>query len=242
MSNEPVRLQKYIASSGKGSRREAEAWIESGRVYVNGKKAELGQKVVAGVDRVTIKGEVLEPPEIITALFHKPRGFLCNNDGRREGGTIFDTFPELERLKVVAGLEKDASGLILLSNDGDLIQAFGNCYREMLRVFRIRVKNEIEEKSQVRLLKGMRVEDRQVVLESFKFIEKVGEQVYYEVSVKDHRDQLLEKLFKNVGHPLQRIHQIGISCLRDDTIKKGKGRLLTKKEVDKLRETLGVVT
>lgn len=241
MSNkEPVRLQKYLSQAGKGSRREAEDWIAKGRVYVNGKKAELGQKVTPGVDRVTLKGEVIEEPEEITAIFHKPRGFLCNNDGRREGGTIFETFKELGALKVVAGLEKDAAGLIVLSNDGNLMQAFAQCYRDLDRVFKIRVKGELSEKTLTRLQDGLKFEERIVSLEQIKFLEKNGEQVWYEVVIRDHRDRLLEKLFKQLQHPIQRIHQIAIGSLRDDSLKKGKGRILTAKEMRRLREELGV--
>lgn len=242
MSNEPVRLQKYIASSGRGSRREAEAWIESGKVYVNGRKADLGMKVIPGQDRVTVKGEVLEQPEMVTVIFHKPRGFLCNNDGRREGGTIFETFPELVGLKVVAGLEKDASGLIMLSNDGNLMQSFGQCYREIERVFKIRIKGELSDKLLERLARGVKFEERIVKLDAIKLIEKKGEQSWYEVVIVDHRDRLLEKLFKSLNHPLQRVVQVGFADLRDDALKKGKGRVLTHKELDRLRETIGVVT
>jgi pseudouridine synthase len=242
MLNEPVRLQKFIASSGRGSRREAEAWIESGKVYVNGRKADLGMKVIPGQDRVTLKGEVLEPPEMVTVIFHKPRGFLCNHDGRREGGTIFDTFSELKGLKVVAGLEKDAAGLIMLSNDGNLMQSFGQCYRDIERVFKIRVKGELPEKLLERLVRGIKFEDRVVKLERIKFLESKGEQFWYEVVMVDHRDRLLEKLFKSLNHPLQRITQVGFAELRDDVLKKGKGRVLTHKELDKLRETIGVTS
>lgn len=239
-NNEPVRLQKYIATSGRGSRREAEDWIAKGRVYVNGKKATLGLKITPGVDRVTLKGEVIEEPEMVTAIFHKPRGFLCNNDGRREGGTIFETFKELENLKVVAGLEKDAAGLILLSNDGDLMQAFGKNYRDLDRIFKVRIKGELSEKAHNKLTQGMRFEGREIMLESLKLLEGKGEQFWYEISIKDHRDRLLEKMLKQLGHPIQRIQQVGIASLRDDTLKKGKGRLLTAKEKKRLQEELGV--
>ena len=240
MFKEPVRLQKYIAKSGRGSRREAESWIESGKVYVNGKKAILGMKVVPSQDRVTLKGEVLEEPEMVTVIFHKPRGFLCNNDGRREGGTIFNTFLELSGLKVVAGLEKGASGIIILSNDGDLMQAFSQSYREVERVFKIRVKGEIVQKSMERLTRGVKMDDRIVKLDRLKYLEKTGDQYWYEVMITDHRDRLLEKVFKQINQPIQRIQQVGLADLRDSELKKGKGRVLTKKEMMKLRVTLGV--
>ena len=88
MPPETLRLQKFISSTGLASRREAEKLIESGKIYVNGKKAELGQRVDPYEDRVTYKGKLLEPEEKRSLLFHKPKGFMCNNDGRREGGTI----------------------------------------------------------------------------------------------------------------------------------------------------------
>ena len=238
-AEETVRLQKFLASAGIASRREAETLIESGKVFVNGRKAVLGQKIDPAKDRVMYKGQVIEAEEKISMLFHKPRGFLCNDDGRREGETIFSEFPELAPYKVVVGLEKSASGLILLSNDGDLLQGVARQYRALERTFHLRVKGVMEEAAIERLTKGFNVEDRHLRLLKLKEIKVEGERAWYECSLCDHRDMVLEKAFKMLGHPIQRIVQVGIAGIRDDLLKKSKGRLLTPKEIKLLEQLVG---
>jgi 23S rRNA pseudouridine2605 synthase len=238
-AEETVRLQKFLASAGIASRREAETLIESGKVYVNGRKAALGQKIDPLNDRVTYKGDVITAEEKISMLFYKPRGFLCNDDGRREGETIFHEFPELLSYKVVIGLEKAASGLILLSNDGDLLQGVARQYRALERTFHLRVKGNMQEDAIERLTKGFNVEDRHLKLIKLKELKKEGERTWYECSLCDHRDMVLEKAFKMMGHPIQRIVQVGVAGLRDDLLKKGKGRLLTAKETKQLAQFVG---
>jgi 23S rRNA pseudouridine2605 synthase len=240
MPSEAVRLQKFIASTGLASRRDAEKMIGEGKIYVNGRKAELGSKIDPSSDRVSYKGKLLEPEEKLTMIFHKPKGFLCNHDGRRDGGTIFETFPDLRGYRVVVGLEKAASGLILLSNDGDLLQGVARQFRHLPRSFHLRFKEELSEGTVARLKKGIHCDDRRLVVDSVKEIPKEKGAIWYEFRLRDQRDQLLEKVMKNLGHPAQRIVQVGFAHIRDDQLKKGKGRLLTQKEIAGLKDFSGI--
>lgn len=239
MSEEDLRLQKFLAGAGVASRRDAEKFIKEGKVYVNGRKASLGQKVTPGKDRVTFKGKVVEAEERVTFLFHKPRGFMCNRDGRREGESIFDEFPELKPYRVAVGLEKSASGLILLTNDGDLLQAIAREYRHLDRTFSLRLKGQLDESILKKALTGIQLDGRKVIFSRFKETKVEKERSWYECSIQDHRDQMLEKLFKQLQHPVQRISQIAIGSLRDDLIKKGKGRPLTPKELELFKSSIG---
>lgn len=242
MSDRSIRLQKYLADAGICSRRQAEALIEKGKVYVNGRKAELGQKVISGVDKVLYKGKEVEPEETFTFLFHKPRGFLCNADGRREGESIFDAFPELRPYRVVLGLSRTASGLILLSNDGDLLQKLSSQQRYLSRIFRVRLQGELDEKTFKRLGKGIRMDDRTVALENLKHLKQEGEKHWYEFSLSDVRDQLVEKVFKTINRPVGRVVQVEVGGLRDDLLGRGKGRPITPKEKERILTHAGVMS
>lgn len=239
MAEQAVRLQKYLATAGIASRREAEELIQSGKVYVNGQKASLGQKITPNVDQVLYKNKKVEPPELINLLFHKPRGFLCNNDGKRPEKSLFQHFPELTPYRIVVGLEMQASGIILLSNDGSFKQAISKNFRNIERTFHIRIKGELSEKTQKRLLTGIYLEEKTTRLNKIKLIKKETERTWYEISLLDQRDKILEKLFLNLQHPIQRMVQVGIGCLQDKTIKKGKGRILTNKELTIFKQNLG---
>jgi 23S rRNA pseudouridine2605 synthase len=242
MSDRSIRLQKFLADAGICSRRKAETLIEQGKVYVNGRKAELGQKVNPENDRVLYRGKEVQPEETFTFLFNKPRGFLCNPDGRREGESIFDAFPELRPYRVVLGLSRTASGLILLSNDGNLLQSLSSQQRYLSRIFRVRLQGPLDEKLFKKLAKGIRMDDRKVQLDNLKLLKQDGEKHWYEFSLTDVRDQLVEKLFKMVSRPVGRVIQVEVAGLRDDLLERGKGRPITPKEREQLLIQAGVKT
>ncbi|MEZ4334532.1 MAG: pseudouridine synthase [Myxococcota bacterium] len=117
-----MRINKFIAESGACSRREADAWIEAGRVAINGRTATLGDRVADG-DRVTVDGHPLGPrkPALYIAL-HKPAGITCTTD-RSDPDNIVDYVGHPERIFPIGRLDKDSEGLILLTNDGDIVNA-----------------------------------------------------------------------------------------------------------------------
>lgn len=242
MSQEAIRLQKFLASCGIASRRESESLIEAGKVYVNGKKATLGQKVIPGQDTVKYQNKIVEENEKVAFLFNKPRGFICNNDGRErdQKETLSHTFDELKNYPIVIGLEKEASGLILLSNDGDLHQQITKNYKKIERVFHLRFKNEISSDTQLRLQSGIKFEETRFNIDKIQFLKKEGEFHWYKVSCTNHKDKMLEKLFKAAQHPIQRIRQVEFAGIHDEALKKGKGRILTAKEIDILKAELSI--
>src|SRR5690606_35062256 len=118
-SPEPIRLQKFLADTGVCSRRAAEAMIAAGEVFVNGKQAETGQKVVPGVDKVTVNGRTVRarPQPKMTLAVNKPRGLICSNEDPHNPETIFSLLPpELARLRFFCAgrLDKDSEGLVIL--------------------------------------------------------------------------------------------------------------------------------
>jgi 23S rRNA pseudouridine2604 synthase len=115
-----MRINKFISESGVCSRREADTWIEAGRVAINGRLATLGSKVEAG-DRVTVDGEAVGPRKPIAYIaLHKPVGVTCTTE-REVADNIVDFVGYPERIFPIGRLDKDSEGLILLTNDGDIV-------------------------------------------------------------------------------------------------------------------------
>lgn len=119
------RVQKFISSAGAASRRKAEEFIKSGQVFINGKKAKLGDKVDPDVDVVKVYGKIIKPSEqkIYIAL-NKPKGYVVSKTDPKHRKTVFDLLPEELRDKVwnVGRLDYDTGGLLILTNDGELTQ------------------------------------------------------------------------------------------------------------------------
>ncbi len=119
------RVQKFISSAGAASRRKAEEFIKSGQVFINGRKAKLGDKVDPEKDVVKIYGKVVKPAEQkIYVMLNKPKGVVVSKSDPRHRKTVFDLLPEELRTKVwnIGRLDFDTEGLIILTNDGDLTQ------------------------------------------------------------------------------------------------------------------------
>jgi 23S rRNA pseudouridine2605 synthase len=119
------RVQKFLSSAGVASRRKAEEFIISGQVFINGKKAKLGDKVEPGVDEVKVYGKIVKPAtEKIYVALNKPKGYVVSKDDPKHKKTVFDLLPKNLQGKVwnVGRLDVDTEGLLLLTNDGDLTQ------------------------------------------------------------------------------------------------------------------------
>ena len=125
---EPVRLQKYISQAGVASRRQAEGLMREGRIHVNGVPAtEMGIRVTPGRDTVSLDGRVVEPARRRWIVFHKPSGVLCTRHDPHGGRTVYDCLPGwVAGLRYVGRLDRDTSGLLLLTNDGDLAASPGS--------------------------------------------------------------------------------------------------------------------
>ena len=137
-----VRIQKFLADAGVCSRRNAEALVAQGEVWINGKAATAGQKVIPGADKVTVSGKTVRSasqPKITVAV-HKPRGLVCSNDDPHHAATVFDLLPrEFSRFRFFCAgrLDLDSEGLVILTTDGDLAHRLMHPSTEVEREYEI---------------------------------------------------------------------------------------------------------
>ena len=154
-----TRLNKYIASSGLCSRRKADELIESGVVMVNGKKVtELGFSVKPK-DKVFVNGKLIHPIKHEYYRFYKPAGYITTADDEKGRKTIYDLLPEnLHKLKPVGRLDKDSTGLIILTNDGDLINELTHPSAKVPKLYRVSINGKISQKDIDTMYKGIEIE------------------------------------------------------------------------------------
>jgi 23S rRNA pseudouridine2605 synthase len=208
------RLQKVLANAGFGSRRQVEAWIRDGRVLVNGRVAELGQRVRAH-DRIRLgKREFRVPAAPRTALkviaYNKPEGELVTRrdpEGRR---TVFQRLPPLRsgRWIAVGRLDINTSGLLLLTNDGELANRLMHPAQEVEREYAVRVLGEVSPEDLARLLSGVPLDDGVARFERLEEAGGSGANRWYHVMLREGRQREVRRLWEAAGYRVSRLIRI----------------------------------
>jgi 23S rRNA pseudouridine2605 synthase len=241
---EPVRLQKFLADAGVCSRRAAEALIEAGEVSVNGKPAELGQKIVPGSDRVNVRGKFIAGgPAVsgakVTLLVHKPKGVVCGTPDGRHPETVYDLVPKQyarQRFLIAGRLDLEAEGLVLLTSDGALADRIARASEPVLRRMHVSLKQPFPRSRVAQLLKGVRVEDELIAAEQVFLLHPNadGASTELEVHVTHGRGRGLRELFTAIGCDVKRLQCSQIGLLRLSGMPLRGARILDTDEIEKL--------
>jgi len=239
------RLQKIIAGAGLCSRREAEAWIEEGRVFVNGRLAILGQKASLEADSIRVDGKVLRPEGTGSPrryiLLNKPKGYVSTTNDPQGRPTVLDLVaPGLRKgLKPVGRLDTASEGLILLTDDGDFAQKVAHPSHGVGKTYRVKIWGEPPEKSVERLRRGILIEGRRTAraeIERHHSTARRGEEgnTWYTVVLHEGRSRQIRRMFEAIGHPVSKLKRVAIGSLRDEKLPAGGYRKLTEGEIVRL--------
>jgi 23S rRNA pseudouridine2605 synthase len=239
-AHESVRLQKFLADAGVCSRRAAETLIANGEVYVNGARAELGQKIVPGADKITVEGKpvrALMQPRLTLAV-NKPRGVVCSNEDPHNPETIFSLLPaELARLRFFCAgrLDKDSEGLVILTTDGDLANRLMHPRHQVVKRYHVRLEMPFPRTKLPRLLTGVLSEGERLKVERAALLHPSG-QASTELDVWMHHGKKREirQLFLALGYPVKRLRRYQIGALQLRGIPLRAVKQLSTKEVDSL--------
>lgn len=240
------RLQKLLSAAGVASRRAAEAMILEGRVTLNGRVVtELGTKADLAKDHVKVDGKLLRLPSVHRyVLLNKPRGFVVTRDDPDGRPTVFSLLRSRigERLVAVGRLDFDSEGLLLLTNDGALVQKLthpsGGCRKE----YEVKVSGIPTPAQLDRLRRGITLDDGVRTAPSEMEIvgttpEKAGTggNAWMRVILGEGRSRQIRRMFAAVGHPVSKLRRVAIGPIRDKALKPGDFRDLSPEEVAALR-------
>ena len=228
-SSEGIRLNKYIASSGTSSTREADKLIESGKVSVNGVTADLGTRVFEG-DTVEIEGRSIVPEDsMIYIAFNKPLGITCTTD-RRDPSNIIDYINFSERIFPIGRLDKNSSGLILLTNNGDIVNKLlrsenGHEKEYVVTIDRPYDKDFIKNMSNgVPVLGRMTLPAKVIPVNDKKF----------KIILKQGMNRQIRRMCEYLGYKVTRLKRIRFMNIKLGELETGKWRYLTAKEKQEL--------
>lgn len=244
----PERLQKLLAQSGIGSRREMETLIAEGRVTVNGETATVGQSASPG-DRVKVNGRLVNLkfsnrlPRVI--LYHKPEGEIVSRDDPDRRPSVFTSLPRLSgaRWVAVGRLDFNTSGLLLFTTSGELANRLMHPRYQLVREYAVRVLGDLGADAQQRLLDGVELEDGLAQFSSFQDAGGDGANHWYRVSLFEGRNREVRRMFEAVGVTVSRLMRVRYGpFLLPPNLKRGQVQELDDAVVAKLMTEFGLET
>lgn len=232
-----TRLQKMLADCGVASRRKAEAMIASGRVAVNGVRAEIGDKVDIKKDKVTVDGERVQAvEEKLYIMLHKPRGYLTSMSDDRGRKCVSELVEELGvRVYPVGRLDKDSEGLLLMTNDGAFANLIAHPSTHVPKVYRVTVRPGVNEEQLTRLSVGVEIDGRMTLPATIRVLDQQPGRVVLEFVIHEGRNRQIRNMCEAVGLEVARLKRTAIGPVKLGMLPQGRFRELTPDEVRRLR-------
>lgn len=236
------KIQKVLANAGLGSRREIENWLREGRISVNGQPAKLGDRMTTD-DKVRVDGREIQlikssAKKTRVLLYHKPEGEICSRSDPEKRPTVFDHLPMLRngRWICVGRLDFNTSGVLLLTNDGELANRLMHPSSQIEREYAVRVQGLLTPAMLKILKKGVQLEDGVARFEEIKDAGGEGTNHWYHVLVKEGRNRLVRRLIESQpGLKVSRLIRIRFGSITlPRLLKRGKWAELKSNEINSL--------
>jgi len=236
-----IRLNKFLAMAGKGSRRKNDELILSGVVKVNGKiVTELGVQVNPDRDRVSVQGQpVTLAQKSVYIVLNKPKDCITTMSDERGRTTVMDYVKQKERIYPVGRLDRNTTGVLLFTNEGELAHALMHPTTGLEKVYHVRVDKELTELSLQKLRRGVRLDDGKAKAERVEILPR-SRRLEAIVTVVEGRNRIIRRMFEELGYDVKRLDRISFCGVTTERLARGRWRYLTIAEVKALRALAGM--
>lgn len=240
------RLNKFIASSGICSRRKADELIEDGKVEVNGKIVfELGFQVKSH-DKVIIDGQLIKPQKHEYYRFYKPAGYITSADDEKGRKTIYDVIPpELNHLKPIGRLDKESTGLIIMTNDGDLINDMTHPSVKVPKIYIVSVNGKVTPADGKKMFDGIEIEtdtgEKKIANAEIFPIEITNKTSMVRVTLYQGINRQIRKMFAVLGYEVLSLKRVQHATITLEGLKKGQVKPMKPKQVNELRSFINKI-
>ena len=238
MKKELVRLQKMLADCGVASRRKSEELIRNGQVKVNGRVAEIGDKVDPYSDKVYVRGKrvtAAAKPKHRYIMLNKPRGYVTTMSDERGRKCIAELIEDIEeRVYPIGRLDKDSEGMLLLTNDGEFANHIMHPKKHINKVYRVTVRPSINEEQVEKLQTGIVLDGRKTAPAQVRVVTKQEGRVVLEIVLREGRNRQIRRMCEAVGLEVARLKRTAVGTVKLGGLKQGMYRDLSPDEVKRL--------
>ncbi|MCE4566350.1 rRNA pseudouridine synthase [Maribellus sp. CM-23] len=236
LSSEGMRLNRYIANSGVCSRREADTYITAGVVTINGKVVtELGTRVIPG-DEVRFDGRLLSAEKKVYLLLNKPKDFVTTTEDPHAERTVMELVRNAcdERIYPVGRLDRNTTGLLLFTNDGDLSKKLTHPSHNMKKVYQVSLDKPLTKSDMERVADGFELEDGFIAADAISYIDAEAKT---EIGIEIHsgKNRIVRRIFEHLGYRVKKLDRVLFAGLTKKNLPRGKWRFLTDNEVKFLK-------
>jgi 23S rRNA pseudouridine2605 synthase len=230
-------LNKFIAHAGISGRREAADIVKKGLVKVNGELiTEPGQKV-SSKDEVRVNGKkIFLAKNLVYILLNKPKDYITTTNDPQERKTVLDIIKNAtaERVYPVGRLDRNTSGVLLLTNDGELAQKLTHPSNEVKKVYAVTLNKPLEKKDFDQILKGVQLEDGMASVDALAYAD-IKDKTQLGVEIHSGRNRIVRRIFEHLGYDVKNLDRVIFAGLTKKNIERGKWRFLSEKEVRDLK-------
>ena len=231
----PMTLNKYLAHSGISSRREAAEIVKSGKVKVNGEVVlEPGYRVKEG-DKITHDDKVMKPQEkMVYILLNKPKDYITTTDDEKGRKKVMDLVASagVERLYPIGRLDRNTTGVLLITNDGDLAQKLSHPSYNSKKIYQVTLDRFLTKTDFDKIVAGVKLEDGIAPVDALAYLDKKNE---IGIEIHTGRNRIVRRIFEGLGYVVEKLDRVVFAGLTKKNVGRGKWRFLTEKEVINLK-------
>ena len=234
--NEPIRLNKFLANAGVCSRREADEFIQAGVVTVNGEiVTELGTKVLR-TDEVKFHDQPVTMEKKVYVLLNKPKDYVTTSDDPQQRKTVMDLVKNAcpERIYPVGRLDRNTTGVLLLTNDGDLASKLTHPKFLKKKIYHVHLDKAVTAHDMQQIAEGITLDDGEIKADAIEYASDTDKK---QVGIEIHsgKNRIVRRIFESLGYKVVKLDRVQFAGLTKKNVRRGDWRYLTEEEVDRLR-------
>ena len=234
--NEPIRLNKYLANAGVCSRREADDFIQAGVVTVNGQVVtELGTKVLRG-DEVKFHDQPVTLEKKVYVLLNKPKDYVTTSDDPQQRKTVMDLVKDAcpERIYPVGRLDRNTTGVLLLTNDGEMASKLTHPKFLKKKVYHVYLDKNVTMHDMQQIASGIELEDGEIQADAIEYADD-HDKSQVGIEIHSGKNRIVRRIFESLGYRVTKLDRVQFAGLTKKNLRRGDWRFLTEQEVDMLR-------